>query len=136
MMDMQFLTMLSEAAQTAMPVAAAGVVMGLAWTSLGGNALYIEAAVVEKGDGKGGLRTTGEPPIFAVASAALAWSGCACHAPAAQGWPACQSLVAAARWNILLFCFSDLPVPCDFLRLSARSLLSRNQCCLADSNAV
>lgn len=34
--------------------------MGLAWTSLGGNALYIEAAVVEKGEGKGGLRTTGE----------------------------------------------------------------------------
>lgn len=38
----------------------AGVVMGLAWTSLGGNALYIEAAVVEKGEGKGGLRTTGQ----------------------------------------------------------------------------
>jgi ATP-dependent Lon protease len=37
-----------------------GVVMGLAWTSLGGNALYIEAAVVEKGEGKGGLRTTGQ----------------------------------------------------------------------------
>lgn len=35
--------------------------MGLAWTSLGGNALYIEAAVVEKGDGKGSLRTTGPP---------------------------------------------------------------------------
>jgi Lon protease (S16) C-terminal proteolytic domain len=33
--------------------------MGLAWTSLGGNALYIEAAVVERGEGKGGLRTTG-----------------------------------------------------------------------------
>ena len=33
--------------------------MGLAWTSMGGNALYIEAAVVEKGEGKGGLRTTG-----------------------------------------------------------------------------
>lgn len=36
--------------------------MGLAWTSLGGNALYIEAAVVEKGEGKGGLRTTGRAP--------------------------------------------------------------------------
>ena len=37
----------------------AGVVMGLAWTSMGGNALYIEAAMVESGDGKGGIRTTG-----------------------------------------------------------------------------
>jgi len=37
----------------------AGVVMGLAWTSMGGNALYIEAAMVEAGDGKGGIRTTG-----------------------------------------------------------------------------
>lgn len=37
-----------------------GVVMGLAWTSMGGNALYIEAAVVEKTDGKGGLKTTGQ----------------------------------------------------------------------------
>jgi Lon protease (S16) C-terminal proteolytic domain len=36
--------------------------MGLAWTSLGGNALYIEAAIVEKGEGKGGLRTTGQAP--------------------------------------------------------------------------
>jgi Lon protease (S16) C-terminal proteolytic domain len=45
-----------------------GVVMGLAWTSLGGNALYIEAAVVEKGDGKGGLRTTGGLPGCAAAT--------------------------------------------------------------------
>ena len=37
-----------------------GVVMGLAWTAMGGNSLYIEAASVEEGDGKGGLRTTGE----------------------------------------------------------------------------
>ena len=37
----------------------AGVVMGLAWTSMGGNALYIEAAMVESGEGKGGIRTTG-----------------------------------------------------------------------------
>ena len=36
-----------------------GVVMGLAWTAMGGNSLYIEAASVEEGDGKGGLRTTG-----------------------------------------------------------------------------
>ncbi len=37
-----------------------GVVMGLAWTSMGGNSLYIEAAGVEKGEGKGSLRTTGQ----------------------------------------------------------------------------
>ena len=36
-----------------------GVVMGLAWTSMGGNALYIEAATVERAEGKGSLRTTG-----------------------------------------------------------------------------
>lgn len=37
-----------------------GVVMGLAWTSMGGNSLYVEAAGVEKGEGKGSLRTTGQ----------------------------------------------------------------------------
>ena len=36
-----------------------GVVMGLAYTSLGGSSLYIEAAAVEKGRNKGSLRTTG-----------------------------------------------------------------------------
>ena len=37
-----------------------GVVMGLAWTSMGGNSLYVEAAGMEKGLDKGGtLRTTG-----------------------------------------------------------------------------
>ena len=36
-----------------------GVGMGLACTSLGGNALYIEAAVVERAEGKGSLKTTG-----------------------------------------------------------------------------
>ena len=38
-----------------------GVVMGLAWTSMGGNSLYVEAAAVEKGEGKGSLKTTGQP---------------------------------------------------------------------------
>lgn len=38
----------------------AGVVMGLAWTAMGGSTLYIEAAAVEKGQGKGGLKTTGQ----------------------------------------------------------------------------
>ena len=39
-----------------------GVVMGLAWTSMGGNSLYVEAASVETGEGKGSLRTTGPHP--------------------------------------------------------------------------
>ena len=34
--------------------------MGLAWTSMGGNSLYVEAAGVEKAEGKGSLRTTGQ----------------------------------------------------------------------------
>ncbi len=37
----------------------AGVVMGLAWTALGGSTLYVEAASVEKGEGKGRLNATG-----------------------------------------------------------------------------
>eukprot|EP00887_Chlorella_sp_A99_P003851 scaffold11.g3851.t1 len=37
-----------------------GVVMGLAWTAMGGSTLYVEAASVEKGEGKGSLRTTGQ----------------------------------------------------------------------------
>lgn len=43
-----------------------GVVMGLAWTSMGGNSLYVEAAGVEKAEGKGSLRTTGQRPKRAV----------------------------------------------------------------------
>lgn len=38
----------------------AGVVTGLAWTPLGGATLYVEAASVEKGEGKGSLRATGQ----------------------------------------------------------------------------
>ena len=38
----------------------AGVVTGLAWTPLGGATLYVEAASVEKGEGKGNLRATGQ----------------------------------------------------------------------------
>ncbi|KAK2078600.1 hypothetical protein QBZ16_003440 [Prototheca wickerhamii] len=37
-----------------------GVVMGLAWTAMGGSSLYIEAAAVERGEGKGSLRSTGQ----------------------------------------------------------------------------
>lgn len=43
-----------------------GVVMGLAWSSQGGNSLYIEAAAVERGEGKGSLRTTGQLPLAVV----------------------------------------------------------------------
>ncbi|KAF8065961.1 lon protease [Scenedesmus sp. PABB004] len=43
---------------TATPV---GVVMGLAWTAMGGATLYVEAApIVEGGEGKGRLTTTGQ----------------------------------------------------------------------------
>ena len=64
--------------------------MGLAWTSLGGNALYIEAAVVEKGEGKGGLRTTGRAP------------GCSPHRPPQQkrpgSWHECALVSALHLW--------------------------------------
>lgn len=37
-----------------------GVVMGLAWTAMGGSTLYIETSLVEHGDGKGALVLTGQ----------------------------------------------------------------------------
>ncbi|KAE9589562.1 hypothetical protein Lal_00000282 [Lupinus albus] len=37
-----------------------GVVMGLAWTSMGGSTLYIETTFVEEGEGKGALHVTGQ----------------------------------------------------------------------------
>ncbi|CAD6216557.1 unnamed protein product [Miscanthus lutarioriparius] len=37
-----------------------GVVMGLAWTAMGGSTLYIETAKVEEGEGKGALVLTGQ----------------------------------------------------------------------------
>ncbi|XP_044483406.1 lon protease homolog 1, mitochondrial-like [Mangifera indica] len=37
-----------------------GVVMGLAWTAMGGSTLYIETTEVEQGDGKGALHVTGQ----------------------------------------------------------------------------
>lgn len=44
-----------------------GVVMGLAWTSMGGNSLYVEAAGMERGLDKGGtLRTTGSTSTLGV----------------------------------------------------------------------
>ncbi|KAK9130304.1 hypothetical protein Sjap_010791 [Stephania japonica] len=37
-----------------------GVVMGLAWTAMGGSTLYIETTLVEQGEGKGALHLTGQ----------------------------------------------------------------------------
>ncbi|XP_022743473.1 lon protease homolog 1, mitochondrial-like [Durio zibethinus] len=37
-----------------------GVVMGLAWTAMGGSTLYIETIQVEQGEGKGALHLTGQ----------------------------------------------------------------------------
>ncbi|KAL9248245.1 hypothetical protein vseg_021589 [Gypsophila vaccaria] len=37
-----------------------GVVMGLAWTAMGGSTLYIETTQIEQGEGKGGLNLTGQ----------------------------------------------------------------------------
>ncbi|KAK4282721.1 hypothetical protein QN277_014065 [Acacia crassicarpa] len=37
-----------------------GVVMGLAWTSMGGSTLYIETTRAEEGEGKGALQLTGQ----------------------------------------------------------------------------
>ncbi|EFN59870.1 hypothetical protein CHLNCDRAFT_33715 [Chlorella variabilis] len=49
-----------------------GVVMGLAWTALGGSTLYVEAARVERGEGKGSLKTTGQLGDVMKESAAIA----------------------------------------------------------------
>ncbi|XP_023730294.2 lon protease homolog 1, mitochondrial [Lactuca sativa] len=37
-----------------------GVVMGLAWTAMGGSTLYIETTTIEQGDGKAALNLTGQ----------------------------------------------------------------------------
>lgn len=37
-----------------------GVVMGLAWTAMGGSTLYIETTCIEQGEGKGALQLTGQ----------------------------------------------------------------------------
>ena len=51
-----------------------GVVMGLAWTSMGGSTLYIEASVVEKGEGKGSITTTGSLGDVMKESALIAYA--------------------------------------------------------------
>lgn len=37
-----------------------GVVMGLAWTAMGGSTLYVETTLIEQGEGKGALQLTGQ----------------------------------------------------------------------------
>ena len=37
----------------------AGAVAGLAWTSMGGATLYVETSVIDKEEGKGSLKVTG-----------------------------------------------------------------------------
>ncbi|KAI5064203.1 hypothetical protein GOP47_0020873 [Adiantum capillus-veneris] len=37
-----------------------GVVMGLAWTAMGGSTLYVETTKIDEGDGKGALQLTGQ----------------------------------------------------------------------------
>lgn len=37
-----------------------GVVMGLAWTAMGGSTLYIETSLIEQAEGKGALNLTGQ----------------------------------------------------------------------------
>merc|ERR1739848_568415 len=57
-----------------------GVVMGLAWTSMGGSTLYVEASVVERGEGKGSLATTGSLGDVMKESALIAYA-CARDCP-------------------------------------------------------
>lgn len=49
-----------------------GVVMGLAWTSMGGSTLYIETTFVEEGEGKGRLHITGQLGDVMIESAEIA----------------------------------------------------------------
>jgi Lon-like ATP-dependent protease len=51
-----------------------GVVMGLAWTSMGGSTLYVEASVVERGEGKGSITTTGSLGDVMKESALIAYA--------------------------------------------------------------
>ncbi|KAK4476732.1 hypothetical protein RD792_015892 [Penstemon davidsonii] len=51
-----------------------GVVMGLAWTSMGGSTLYIETSQVEQGEGKGALNLTGQLGDVMKESAQIAYT--------------------------------------------------------------
>jgi Lon-like ATP-dependent protease len=48
-----------------------GVTMGLAWTSMGGDTLYIEAAVVEQGEGKVSAVPDSSPSVIPAAPVPL-----------------------------------------------------------------
>ncbi|KAF5746704.1 lon protease 1 mitochondrial-like [Tripterygium wilfordii] len=54
----------------------AGVVMGLAWTAMGGSTLYIETTLVEQGEGKGALHLTGQLGDVMKESAQIAHTVC------------------------------------------------------------
>ncbi|KAL8553857.1 hypothetical protein ACS0TY_002216 [Phlomoides rotata] len=51
-----------------------GVVMGLAWTAMGGSTLYIETTHVEQGEGKGALNLTGQLGDVMKESAQIAYT--------------------------------------------------------------
>lgn len=51
-----------------------GVVMGLAWTAMGGSTLYIETTQAEKGEGKGALNLTGQLGDVMKESAQIAYT--------------------------------------------------------------
>ncbi|KAJ9185997.1 hypothetical protein P3X46_005557 [Hevea brasiliensis] len=51
-----------------------GVVMGLAWTAMGGSTLYIETTQVEQGEGKGALHLTGQLGDVMKESAQIAYT--------------------------------------------------------------
>eukprot|EP01026_Neomeris_dumetosa_P047093 TRINITY_DN4033_c0_g1_i13.p1 TRINITY_DN4033_c0_g1~~TRINITY_DN4033_c0_g1_i13.p1 ORF type:complete len:825 (-),score=184.39 TRINITY_DN4033_c0_g1_i13:307-2781(-) len=53
-----------------------GVVMGLAWTSMGGSTLYIESAVKDKVEGKGTLQCTGQLGDVMKESSSIAHTYC------------------------------------------------------------
>ncbi|KAL6560572.1 ATP-dependent serine protease [Orobanche gracilis] len=51
-----------------------GVVMGLAWTAMGGSTLYIETTYAEQGEGKGALNLTGQLGDVMKESAQIAYT--------------------------------------------------------------
>lgn len=51
-----------------------GVVMGLAWTAMGGSTLYIETTHIEQGEGKGALNLTGQLGDVMKESAQIAYT--------------------------------------------------------------
>ena len=102
----------------------AGVVMGLAWTAMGGNTLYVEAASVEAAEGKGSLRLTGEQPSCLRLLCLLktpAWT-------AGGGNTLCVSaeLIAWKLPRARALCSSQLRGPQPMICIPALSQLSRD----------